>query len=61
MHARINKNAKRTICGLAVDLDSTEVLAGYQALCAVCFPPALSGTFPVLVLDRDNPQAEDVP
>lgn len=61
MHACISRQSTRTLCGLPVDVESIEVLAGYEALCAQCFPPAVGATLQILRLDRDNPSSEDVP
>ncbi len=61
MHACISMYSTRTLCGLPVDATSIEVLAGYEALCLLCFPPAVGNTLAILKLDRANPTTQDVP
>jgi hypothetical protein len=39
MHACSAETSKMTLCGLHVDEESVNVLAGYASLCRTCFPP----------------------
>ena len=61
MHACISMDSTKTLCGLPVDADSIEVLAWYEALCVLCFPPAVGDTLAILKLDREHPTTQDVP
>jgi hypothetical protein len=38
MHACADEHSTSTLCGLAVEPSSVDVVAGYTSVCAECFP-----------------------
>lgn len=46
LHACATEDSKTTLCGLTVDPQAVNVIAGYDSVCRQCFPKELGGGEP---------------
>jgi hypothetical protein len=52
MHACRDETSKRTLCGLLVDPEWVDVVAGYATMCRTCYPRMREQAW---TPDHDNP------